>query len=100
MDHGADGRRMLRLDIRNEGHGGTMIEETNLSEDELSLLGHLIPDPEPVVVPKGSQGASRIIRVCEPRLDGNELRYLTECIQSTWISSAGSFVQRFEAAFA
>ncbi len=77
-----------------------MIEETNLSEDELSLLAHLIPDPEPVVVPGGSLGASRIIRVCEPRLDGNELRYLTECIQSTWISSAGSFVQRFEAAFA
>lgn len=77
-----------------------MIEETNLSEDELSLLAHLIPDPEPVVVPGGTQGAARIIRVCEPRLDGNELRYLTECIQSTWISSAGTFVQRFEAAFA
>jgi len=77
-----------------------MIEETNLSEGELSLLAHLIPDREPVVVPGGTQAASRIIRVCEPRLDGNELRYLTECIQSTWISSAGSFVQRFEAAFA
>jgi perosamine synthetase len=81
-----------------------MIRETKLSKEELSLLAHLIPDPEPAVVPggnaAGSQGGSRIIRVCEPRLDGNELRYLTECIESNWISSAGGFVRKFETAFA
>jgi perosamine synthetase len=83
---------------------GPMIEETNLSEEEFNLVAHLIPGPEPVLVPignaTGTTGRSRIIRVCEPQLDGNELRYLTECIQSNWISSAGGFVSKFEKEFA
>lgn len=40
-----------------------------------------------------------MIPVNTPLLDGNELRYLTECIQTGWISSEGSFVGRFETAF-
>ncbi len=32
----------------------------------------------------------------EPSLNGNELAYVTECIQSGWVSSVGSFVDRFE----
>lgn len=40
------------------------------------------------------------IPVSEPLLDGNEKRYLAECIESGWISSEGPFVGRFEAAFA
>lgn len=34
--------------------------------------------------------------VNEPRLDGNEKRYLNECIDSGWISFEGPFVRRFE----
>ena len=34
-----------------------------------------------------------------PSLEGNELKYLTECIQDGWISSAGSFIPRFEHQF-
>jgi perosamine synthetase len=41
-----------------------------------------------------------MIPVSEPRLDGNEKRYLAECIDSGWISSEGPFVERFERAFA
>ena len=37
-----------------------------------------------------------LIPVNEPLLDGNELRYLTECINSGWISSEGPFVTRLE----
>lgn len=37
-----------------------------------------------------------MIPVNEPLLDGNEKRYLNECIDSGWISSEGPFVQRFE----
>lgn len=33
----------------------------------------------------------------EPRLIGNEKKYLLECITSTFVSSAGPFVERFEA---
>lgn len=40
------------------------------------------------------------IPVSVPLLDGNEKRYLNECVDSGWISSEGPFVQRFEAACA
>jgi perosamine synthetase len=40
------------------------------------------------------------IPVNEPLIDGNEKRYLAECIDTGWISSEGPFVQRFEGAFA
>ena len=32
----------------------------------------------------------------EPRFNGNESRYLQECIASTFVSSVGPFVTRFE----
>ena len=38
--------------------------------------------------------------VAEPLLGGNELRYVTECILTNWVSSAGSFVTQFEEIFA
>ncbi|MBO6178660.1 MAG: DegT/DnrJ/EryC1/StrS family aminotransferase [Selenomonadaceae bacterium] len=34
--------------------------------------------------------------VNEPRLDGNEKKYLDECIDTGWISFEGPFVKRFE----
>ncbi len=37
-----------------------------------------------------------MIPVNEPRLDGNELKYLTECIRTGWISSEGRFVEELE----
>lgn len=41
-----------------------------------------------------------MIPVNTPLLDGNERKYLLECIDSGWISSEGPFVERFEQAFA
>lgn len=75
-----------------------MIEITRLNEDDLASIAHIIPGPDPQVYP--APGAGRIIPVADTLLDGNELAYLTECIQSNWISSAGGFVARFENAFA
>lgn len=40
-----------------------------------------------------------MIPVNEPLLDGNEKKYLNECIDTGWISSEGPFVARFEAGF-
>src|SRR5689334_23863480 len=37
-----------------------------------------------------------MIPVNEPLLDGNERKYLNECIDTGWISSEGPFVRRFE----
>lgn len=40
------------------------------------------------------------IPVNEPLLDGNEAKYLQECIRTGWISSEGPFVAEFEKKFA
>ena len=40
------------------------------------------------------------IPVNTPLLDGNEEKYLVECIRTGWISSEGPFVRRFEEQFA
>jgi perosamine synthetase len=40
------------------------------------------------------------IPVSEPDLSGNEERYVLEAVRSSWISSTGAFVSRFEADFA
>lgn len=40
------------------------------------------------------------ISVAIPDLSGNEEKYVLEALRSTWISSTGSFVNRFEADFA
>jgi perosamine synthetase len=39
------------------------------------------------------------IPVSAPSLLGNEKRYVNECIDSTWISSIGVFIERFERLF-
>ena len=36
----------------------------------------------------------------EPKFNGNEKKYLNECIDSTFVSSVGAFVERFEKDFA
>lgn len=40
------------------------------------------------------------IPVNEPLLNGNEKKYLNECIDTGWISSEGPFIKQFEAQFA
>lgn len=41
-----------------------------------------------------------MIPVNEPLLDGNEKKYLNECIDTGWISSEGPFIKKFEDQFA
>lgn len=40
------------------------------------------------------------IPVAHPRLDGNERKYVLDCLDSSWISSAGKYISAFEQAFA
>ena len=42
----------------------------------------------------------KLIPVNEPLLDGNEKKYLMECVETGWVSSEGPFVKQFEDAFA
>ncbi|WP_316824798.1 DegT/DnrJ/EryC1/StrS family aminotransferase [Pedobacter miscanthi] len=42
---------------------------------------------------------SKPIPVNTPLLNGNELKYVTECIKTGWISSEGPFISKFEVGF-
>lgn len=42
----------------------------------------------------------KFIPVCEPTLEGNELKYVTDAVTTGWISSAGKYVTAFEDQFA
>src|ERR1041384_6729681 len=41
-----------------------------------------------------------VIPVCQPSINGNEKKYVNECLDGNWISSAGRFIRAFEDAFA
>jgi perosamine synthetase len=78
-----------------------------LSLDELGERASIIPGQDPhLVVTLNTVGSDdrekkgRIIPVCEPRLDGNEEKYLMQTVRTNWISSAGSFITDFEKMFA
>src|SRR5262245_5443681 len=40
------------------------------------------------------------LAVAAPTLNGNEKRYVLECLETTWISSIGRFITEFEQEFA
>jgi perosamine synthetase len=40
------------------------------------------------------------LQVAAPMLVGNEKAYVADCLESTWVSSTGRYIERFEAAFA
>lgn len=40
-----------------------------------------------------------MIPLCVPQLEGNEWKYVKECLDTNWVSSAGSYVNKFEEDF-
>ena len=40
-----------------------------------------------------------MINLCVPNLAGNEWKYIKECLDTNWVSSAGSYVDKFEEQF-
>src|SRR5258707_13358029 len=44
--------------------------------------------------------AERPVALPEPRFAGREWEYLKQCLDSGWVSSAGSFVEQFESKLA
>ena len=84
-----------------------MLKARELQLDEMGDLADIIPGQEPVLqavinpIPQFGKAPRRpIIPVCEPTLSGNELKYVTEAVETNWISSAGSYIRQFEASFA
>ncbi len=43
---------------------------------------------------------TEFVPVAKPSLHGNEKKYVQDCLESGWISSAGQYIERFENAFA
>lgn len=43
---------------------------------------------------------ARLLPVAAPVLGGNEVKYVMDCLESTWISSTGKYIEQFEEAFA
>jgi len=44
--------------------------------------------------------SAKFIPVNNPVMDGNEKGYVLDCLESSWISSSGKYIDRFEGAFA
>ncbi|MCB0073238.1 MAG: DegT/DnrJ/EryC1/StrS family aminotransferase [Caldilineaceae bacterium] len=88
-----------------------MLKPAELSLEEMGDLAAVIPAADPEVkvrykpIPdfemRTDQATRRaIIPVCEPTLTGNELKYVTQAVETNWISSAGSYIREFETRFA
>jgi perosamine synthetase len=50
--------------------------------------------------PQPPAGRRPFIPISNPALVGNELKYVTECVETSWVSSLGKYVTGFEDAFA
>jgi perosamine synthetase len=84
-----------------------MLKPANLTPQDLGELASIIPgkDPELSVSIKRipvleTDLSNKIIPVCEPTLSGNEAKYVMDCLESNWISSAGKYIPLFEEKFA
>lgn len=85
----------------------TSFVSLSVNADNASILGHisrkikLIPliDDSGRLVDYASIDKLHNIPISSPLLAGNELKYITECIQTNWISSQGKFVKSFEHLF-
>ena len=82
-----------------------MLQPAKIDVEDLGDRAAVIPAQDPPLqlsigrIPV-SQNLGRIIPVCEPVLDGREAEYVRQCVESGWISSAGSFIDKFESVFA
>ena len=44
----------------------------------------------------GAVAGAGMISLCSPEVRGNEWQYIKECLDTGWVSSVGSYVERFE----
>ncbi len=85
-----------------------MLQPVNITPQDLGDdLAAVVPGKDPELslsikrIPVSQLDiSSQIIPVCEPTLGGNEAKYVQECLESNWISSAGKFIPLFEEQFA
>ena len=75
--------------------------DTKIIRERFSTKISHIPlvDENGVLVDVADSSGNFRIPVLEPKMLGNELKYVTECIESNWISSQGKYVRSFETVF-
>jgi perosamine synthetase len=77
--------------------------EADISEilNQLNEKIKVLPlvDKQNRLVDYATNNKIRRIPVSAPLLNGNELLYVTECIKTSWVSSQGKFVKKFEELF-
>ncbi|HEX5436197.1 MAG TPA: LegC family aminotransferase [Gemmatimonadaceae bacterium] len=56
--------------------------------------------PDRAATAPGAPAAPGFVPLCVPRIQGNEWRYVKECLDTNWVSSVGAYVDRFERAVA
>ncbi len=74
----------------------------NKVQEKLSSVIRHIPLVDDDFIPVDYASFSRVHRtpIMQPLLNGNELAYVSDCINTGWISSQGAYVRRFEKEFA
>jgi perosamine synthetase len=80
-----------------------IVQPRVIAAADMERIQSLLPGMEPALLPLPGadlHGQRPTLPVSEPILDGNESRYLNQCVQSGWISSAGNLVRDFEREFA
>jgi perosamine synthetase len=97
--------RQIRMDKAMKILQAATITPRQMGED----IAKILPGGDPVLhrpdisveeQMRNGHGSRRIIPVCQPTLNGNEKKYVNECLDGNWISSAGRFITAFERAFA
>ena len=51
-------------------------------------------------IEKVTRGADKPVPLHEPSFAGNEWKYVKDCLDTGWVSSAGEYVDRFESMLA
>lgn len=86
-------------------HPKTITATVNMSMDEISAMFsepiRVVPvlDNDRKIVDLAIFETRAYFPVAEPKFGDAELRYVSECVLTGWVSSAGKFVKRFEDLF-
>jgi len=106
-----DIRRALLNDMTLDEKVGSIVSEDFVygldSEEYKSLMSKIsskikvipIVDTNHILVDLFEYNQDIYFPVAIPNLNGNEFKYLTDAFMSTWISSQGEYINRFEEAF-
>lgn len=71
-----------------------LIAPYRLTQKEFATIAEFLPTPEPILT------GPRRIPVCETDVSKKEKRYIMDAVDSSWFSSDGPYVKKFEQAFA